>query len=323
METSNSTQPADAPECFVIMPIGKAQTEEHARFSKVLKDIIEPACNAAGYKAHRADQSGGTALIHVNMLTRLFYAPMAVCDLTGWNPNVLFELGFRQAFNKPVVLIQEEGTERVFDTGVLNTFDYGKGFEYRRVQEDQEKLAKALRSTAEPGKESVNSLVKLIELSPAHLSRTESSNQREELLHLIRAEIESLRADVQALNQKPIPTLIEELKRRKAGGDPAGFLAQIADEAFHATSSWEIAQIELKWATRPSGFSMVAGLDADAVSIYHEAEIEVARQIAVRKAEIIDTPKRLSSLLRTLNERARSTADAQPEVGYSASGDGK
>ena len=53
------------------------------------------------------------------------------------NPNVLFELGIRQAFDLPVVLIQEENTPRIFDISSINTLDYRKELIYREVIEDR------------------------------------------------------------------------------------------------------------------------------------------------------------------------------------------
>ncbi|MGN6898239.1 hypothetical protein ACTHT1_12455, partial [Neisseria sp. P0015.S002] len=76
---------------------------------------ISPACEKSGFRACRADDVKATNLIQLDILKKLIEAPIAICDLSTRNPNVLFELGIRQAFDKPVVLIQEIGTPPIFD----------------------------------------------------------------------------------------------------------------------------------------------------------------------------------------------------------------
>ncbi len=96
-----------AEQCFVIMPISDPPDYESGHFRRVYEDLFEPACRNAGYHSIRADDVRETNLIHVDILKRLLESPMAICDLSTQNPNVLFELGFRQAFDKPVLLVLE------------------------------------------------------------------------------------------------------------------------------------------------------------------------------------------------------------------------
>lgn len=46
---------------------------------------------------------------------------MAICDLSSRNPNVMYELGIRQAYGKKVVLIQDDATDKIFDVAGINT----------------------------------------------------------------------------------------------------------------------------------------------------------------------------------------------------------
>jgi hypothetical protein len=54
-------------------------------------------------------------VIHLDVIKRLVHSPLVLCDLSARNPNVMFELGIRQAFDKPVVLVQDEKTPQIFD----------------------------------------------------------------------------------------------------------------------------------------------------------------------------------------------------------------
>ena len=105
----------DNKECFVIMPLSEVEGYDKGHFQTVYEDLIKPAVENAGYNPMKADEVGKTNLIHLDILQRLMNAPIVICDLSTRNPNVLFELGVRQAFDKPVVLIQEKGTPKIFD----------------------------------------------------------------------------------------------------------------------------------------------------------------------------------------------------------------
>lgn len=154
-------------ECFVIMPISDHDGYEKGHFRRVYEDIIIPACEKSDYEAVRADEVEETDIIHLSILKKIIEAPMAICDLSTRNPNVLFELGLRQAFDKPVVLIQEKGTERIFDVSILRAYDYCKELKYKEVLEDQEAIAKMLKGTEKAfvTGEGFNSVIKLLSLS--------------------------------------------------------------------------------------------------------------------------------------------------------------
>lgn len=146
--SSDGDQSAKA-DCFVIMPISDPDGYEQGHFGQVFDDLFTPACERAGYRAIRADQVRQTNLIHLDVLQKLIESPMALCDLSNSNPNVMFELGLRQAFDKPVVLVQEIGTPPIFDITPLRYTEYRRDMLYRQVIEDQEKIARAIYATKE------------------------------------------------------------------------------------------------------------------------------------------------------------------------------
>ncbi len=104
----------DQKECFVIMPISDAEGYDKGHFTRVYYDIIEPAVESAGHKPIRADEVVSSNLIQLDIVERLIYAPLAICDISSRNPNVFYELGIRHAFNKPVVLMKDNVTPNAF-----------------------------------------------------------------------------------------------------------------------------------------------------------------------------------------------------------------
>ena len=129
-------------DCFIIMPIGDCDGYPSDHFHHVYHNIIKPSVESANFIPIRADEIKSTNLIHLEILKKLIEAPMAICDLSTRNPNVLFELGIRQAFDKPVVLIQEKGTPKIFDISPLRYLEYSKDMKYHEVLETQKELKK-------------------------------------------------------------------------------------------------------------------------------------------------------------------------------------
>lgn len=187
------------PACFVIMPISDPDGYIKGHFKHVYDDILCPACDRAGFKAIRADQVKQSNLIHLDILQKLLDAPMALCDLSSRNPNVLFELALRQAFDKPVALVQEIGTAPVFDISPLRYAEYRKERTYHEVIEDQASIATAIKDTFEAHRDGkgVNSIVRLLALSkPAHLPDINAPEASADIQQLILAELSQLREEV-------------------------------------------------------------------------------------------------------------------------------
>lgn len=188
---------SESNDCFIIMPISDPDGYDKGHFKKVYEDIFKVACDKSGFHAIRADEVQQTNLIHLDILQKLIDSPMAMCDLSNRNPNVLFELGLRQAFDKPTVLVQECGTPKIFDISPLRYTEYRKELKYREVLEDQELIAESLRATkkATDNGEGINSIINLLSLSsPASLKEV-TDNDSARMLQIVMSEMNELRTD--------------------------------------------------------------------------------------------------------------------------------
>lgn len=191
---------------------GECNDYPNDHFHHVYCDIIKPAVEYANFTPIRADEVRETNLIHLDILKKLVEAPMAVCDLSTRNPNVLFELGIRQAFDKPVVLIQEKGTPRIFDINPLRYLEYSKDMRYHEVIHTQEELKKAIEATYKSINENgnINSIVRLMSLnSPATIPHLNKSNKETLTLDVISFQVAELRKMMDFLinNRKEFPVL--------------------------------------------------------------------------------------------------------------------
>lgn len=190
--------------CFVIMPIADCEGYEKGHFAHVYNDIIKPAIEKTGFTAIRADEVKETNLIHLDILKKLIDAPISVCDLSTRNPNVLFELGIRQAFDKPVVLIQEKGTPKIFDIAPLRYLEYSKEMKYHEVLESQKNLQEAIEATksVENDTGNINSIVKLLALSSsAIIPNLDKSNKEVIALDYLQAQMADLKMMMEMIVQ--------------------------------------------------------------------------------------------------------------------------
>lgn len=200
--------------CFIIMPISDAEGYEKGHFSHVYEDIIKPAVEMTDFVPRRADEVKETNFIHLDILKKLIDAPIAICDLSTRNPNVLFELGIRQAFDKPVVLIQEKGTPKIFDIGPLRYLEYSKEMKYHDVLKTQQDLKVAIEATkaAEGEHGNINSIVRLMALSsPAAIPNLEGNNKEALALDVLQSQMNDMRKMMEM-------SMMEDRKNNKKGG---------------------------------------------------------------------------------------------------------
>jgi hypothetical protein len=104
--------------CFVMMPFANPIGGYYAT-------IYEPAIKKAGLTPVRADTDiFGTGKIIDQIWEGLKRAKVLVAELTGRNPNVLYELGLAHALHKPVVLISSNEPDVPFDVRHVRVIYY-------------------------------------------------------------------------------------------------------------------------------------------------------------------------------------------------------
>lgn len=157
--------------CFVIMPISDVEGYEKGHFSRVYDYLIKPACEAAGYKVERADDTAKTNMIIVDILQKAVKYDMAICDISARNANVFYELGFRQAFNMKTVLIKDKKTAMPFDISSIRTLSYSETLRIDEVEKGRIDIQKALEETEKSDSNDVNSLINLLSINKAEIPK--------------------------------------------------------------------------------------------------------------------------------------------------------
>lgn len=157
--------------CFVIMPISDVDGYEKGHFDRVYKYLIKPACEAAGYRVDRADDTSKTNMIIVDILQKAVKYDMAICDISSRNANVFYELGFRQAFNMKTVLIKDKKTVMPFDISSIRTLSYSETLRIDEVEKGRAEIQKALEETEKADSNDVNSLINLLSINKAEIPK--------------------------------------------------------------------------------------------------------------------------------------------------------
>lgn len=112
--------PSDAPPkcdktCFVITPIGPDEGDVRRATNGLLSSVLRPVLEPLGYETRAAHEIEITGNISKEIIRRLLNADLVIANLTGLNPNVMYELAVRHAKRLPVIIIALKGTDLPFD----------------------------------------------------------------------------------------------------------------------------------------------------------------------------------------------------------------
>lgn len=110
--------------CFVISPIGEEGTAIRAHADDVFDYIIKPAMTECGIEAWRSDHLHEPGKISEQMFRAILNEDLCVALLTGYNPNVFYELAVAQCAGRPVIILAEKGQELPFDIRDLRCVYY-------------------------------------------------------------------------------------------------------------------------------------------------------------------------------------------------------
>lgn len=125
--------------CFIVCPISEKGTETRDRSDQLLEYLLEPVCKELGFEVIRIDK-----LPHNNSITNEIFkflneADLVIGDTTDDNPNCFYEIGYRTALQKPIILVRENGSKLPFDVAGINTYIYQLN-DLRAVSDFKDKL---------------------------------------------------------------------------------------------------------------------------------------------------------------------------------------
>lgn len=87
-------------------------------------ETIKQACAEVNYPARRVDEIYGPNLIIKDVFTTIDTSKLVICDITGKNPNVLYEAGIAHTRNVDVILLTQKSDDVPFNLGQVRYIQY-------------------------------------------------------------------------------------------------------------------------------------------------------------------------------------------------------
>lgn len=111
--------------CFIITPIGNVNSDIFRKAKGVIESVIKPILEKNRFDdikpAYEIVESG---MIGNQIINRIINDDLVIANLTGNNPNVMYELAIRHVVAKPIIHICENGTILPFDIKDNRTIFY-------------------------------------------------------------------------------------------------------------------------------------------------------------------------------------------------------
>ncbi|KAA6404661.1 hypothetical protein [Candidatus Tokpelaia sp.] len=139
----------EKPVCGIIRPISAMLPDYSEQHWRDVVNILDEAIKAAGFEPRLVSATAEISVIQKTIIQNLYNREIVVCDVSGKNANVMFELGMRLAFDKATIIIKDDKTEYSFDTSPIEHVTYPKSLRYSKIVDFKEELRGKLRSTYE------------------------------------------------------------------------------------------------------------------------------------------------------------------------------
>ena len=116
--------------CFLVCPIDREGSEIRKRSDELKKYLIAPVCEKYGFELIRIDEwISCSDVIFDKIAEHLEHDELVIADITGRNPNVYLEMGYRMALKKPMIIIaHKDEYPYPFDISGYNILPYGTTF---------------------------------------------------------------------------------------------------------------------------------------------------------------------------------------------------
>lgn len=180
---------ADKPLCFIICPIGEADSETRANADYLLDLIIRPALEGFDLEILRGDHCHTPNQIHEHVVRCIREAALCIADISLPNVNVYYEVGRRDETGLPLILLRRSDAGAFpVDLGTRRYIRYS--LDAAGITSARNELRRFVRELAKNGFETPKSDAD---------SMSEKMRQMEERL------LERLKEQLQSAAVKPAP----------------------------------------------------------------------------------------------------------------------
>lgn len=102
---------------FVLMPFAE-------KFNEVYEGVLKPTIEELGYDCIRADEIAAPGNINRDIVEMIHRSEFVLADLTGSNPNVMYELGLSHAIARVTIIITQDARGLPFDVSPYRVITY-------------------------------------------------------------------------------------------------------------------------------------------------------------------------------------------------------
>lgn len=196
--------------CGLVMPISPIDGCSMEHWAEV-KSIITEALsteNTIQFDVKLVSDADDVGVIQKRIVQNLYSSDIVVCDVSGKNPNVMFELGMRLAFDKPTIIVKDDKTDYAFDTGVIEHVPYRRDLRFSNTMVFKQKLREKVIATLQESEKNPEHSTFLKNFGTFHTTSLKESEISSEAL-LIEM-IQDLQRDVSRLRRNNKNTLGDE-----------------------------------------------------------------------------------------------------------------
>lgn len=135
----------DMKKCFIICPIGDEGSETRDNADKLFKHVIKPVCEKCNFNPIRIDMENDVNSITQGIIDSLDNSELVIADISGHNPNVFYEMGYRTRTKRPMIHLKKKGESIPFDVNTIRTLEYDLT-DLDNVEEIKDRLKKTIES---------------------------------------------------------------------------------------------------------------------------------------------------------------------------------
>lgn len=187
--------------CGIIMPISTLDGCNEQHWLDV-KNILTESIENAKFEANLVSNADDVGIIQKTIIQNIYDNPVIVCDVSGKNPNVMFELGMRLAFDKPTIIVKDDKTSYSFDTSPIEHLTYPRDLRFNKIVDFKRDLSEKITATFKKSKEDINFSTFLKHFGKFTVAKLETTEVSKE--EYIIQELKDLRYTMHKLFQRDI-----------------------------------------------------------------------------------------------------------------------
>lgn len=147
-EADGSTQTDARQICGLVLPLSATDGCSEQHWLDV-RSILTESVKDAGLEPNLVSDADDVGIIQKRIVQNLYTNPVVICDVSGKNPNVMFELGLRLAFDKPTIIVKDDKTSYSFDTAPIEHLAYPRDLRFNKIVGFKRELTEKIRGTVE------------------------------------------------------------------------------------------------------------------------------------------------------------------------------